>query len=178
MQSTEVRSQEGAGSQKLEVESQKSVVGGKEPVVMNQEQKTEDKKLGRLEDKNSQLHNLSTSKLLSRQPLNLSDSQSMNSQLQINKIAPSPASPTTVEEESQGIGIGQYIIVKFDVANIREMPSLDSKEVGWASKGSQFVVLQEHIDNKDNIIWYQVPYHGEKRWISANVVDIVEIEGN
>ena len=73
---------------------------------------------------------------------------------------------------------GQYIIVKFDVANIREMPSLDSKEVGWASKGSQFVVLQEYIDNKDNIIWYQVPYHGEKRWISANVVDIVEIEGN
>ncbi len=136
----------------------------------------EDKKLGRLEDENSQLHNLSTSKLLSRQPLNLSDSQPMNSQLQINKIAPSPASPTTVEEESQGIGTGQYIIVKFDVANIREMPSLDSKEVGWASKGSQFVVLQEYADNKDNIIWYQVPYHGEKRWISANVVDIVEMK--
>ena len=139
----------------------------------------EDKKLGRLEDENSQLHNLSTSKLLSRQPLNLSDSQPMNSQLQINKIAPSPPSRsagTTIEEESQGIGTGQYIIVKFDVANIREMPSLDSKEVGWASKGSQFVVLQEYADNKDNIIWYQVPYHGEKRWISANVVDVVEMK--
>ena len=56
------------------------------------------------------------------------------------------------------------------------MPSLDSKEVGWASKGSQFVVLQESTDNKDNIKWYQVPYHGEKRWISANVVDVVEMK--
>ncbi len=98
-----------------------------------------------------------------------------SAKFQTNKDPQPPASPTTVEEESQGIGTGQYIIVKFDVANIREMPSLDSKEVGWASKGSQFVVLQEHTDNKDNIIWYQVPYHGEKRWISANVVDIVKI---
>ncbi|MDP3297018.1 MAG: AAA family ATPase [Thermodesulfovibrionia bacterium] len=131
-------------------------------------QNIEDKKLGRLEDE--KLKNTTS------QPLNFSTSEPMNSQLQINKIAPFPASPTTVEEESQGIGAGQYIIVKFDVANIREMPSLDSKEVGWASKGSQFVVLQEHIDNKDNIIWYQVPYHGEKRWISGYVVDIVKVK--
>ncbi len=99
-----------------------------------------------------------------------------SAKFQTNKDPQPPASPTTVEEESQGIGTGQYIIVKFDVANIREMPSLDSKEVGWASKGSQFVVLQEYTDNKDNIIWYQVPYHGGKRWISANVVDIVEMK--
>ena len=111
--------------------------------------------------------------------ISASTSEPMNSQLQINKIAPSPASRSigiTVEEESQGIGTGQYIIVKFDVAKIREMPSLDSREVGWASKGSQFVVLQEYADNKDDIIWYQVPYHGGKRWISANVVDIVEMK--
>lgn len=131
-------------------------------------QNIEDKKLGRLEDE--KLKNTTS------QPLNFSTSEPMNSQLQINKIAPFPASPTTVEEAPPNIGAGKYIIVNLDAANIRDMPSLDSEKVGVTLKGSQFVVLQESVDYKNNIRWYQISYKGEKRWISGYVVDIVKVK--
>ena len=81
-----------------------------------------------------------------------------------------------VKEAPPNIGTGKYIIVNLDAANIREMPSLDSEKVGVTLKGSQFIVLQESVDYKNNIRWYQISYEGEKRWISGYVVDVIKIK--
>jgi general secretion pathway protein A len=68
----------------------------------------------------------------------------------------------------------KIVSVKVDVANIREKPASDALRVGLSLKGNQLVVLQEYIDG-NNIRWYQVPFEGEKRWVSEEVVDVMEM---
>ncbi len=61
------------------------------------------------------------------------------------------------------------ISVEVDVANIRKEPSVKSKKMGLTFKNRHFVILNESMDN-ENIKWYQIPYKGEKGWISAMLV--------
>jgi len=82
-----------------------------------------------------------------------------------------------VSDEKTG-GIQQpplkIISVNVDVAIIRKMPSIDATKAGWSVKGSQLIVLKEITDERE-IKWYQIPYQGEKRWISEEVVDLVSL---
>ncbi|RJQ46752.1 MAG: DUF2075 domain-containing protein [Nitrospiraceae bacterium] len=80
----------------------------------------------------------------------------------------------SVPSEITAIPDYKIVSVKVDVANVREKPSFDSIRVGWSPKGIQMIVLQEYVDEK-NMSWYQVPFEGEKRWISEEVVDVIEM---
>lgn len=82
---------------------------------------------------------------------------------------------TEAKQDNQEITppVFKLISIKVDVANIREKPSLTSKRVGQSFKGNQFVALDESADNRD-IKWYQISFKGKRRWISEEVVDVVE----
>jgi general secretion pathway protein A len=71
----------------------------------------------------------------------------------------------------------KLVSVNVDVAIIRNRPSLDAEKAGWSLKGNQLVVLNESVDER-NIKWYQVPFQGKKRWISAEVVDTIDLNIN
>jgi general secretion pathway protein A len=61
--------------------------------------------------------------------------------------------------------------VNVDVAIVRNRPSIHSGKAGWTLKGNQLVVLNETVDEQQ-VRWYQIPFQGEKRWISEAVVSI------
>jgi general secretion pathway protein A len=69
----------------------------------------------------------------------------------------------------------KFISVKIDPAEIKEAPSADSKKIGWTSRGSSFVVLEEVVDS-NNLRWYQILHRGKKRWISERYVKIIEFK--
>jgi general secretion pathway protein A len=77
---------------------------------------------------------------------------------------------TPLDEKSHSF---KFISIKVDGADIRDGPSFSSKEVGWTSKGSSFVVLNEAVDS-ENVRWYQILHRGKKRWVSEKYVDVVE----
>ncbi|RJQ56608.1 MAG: AAA family ATPase [Nitrospiraceae bacterium] len=96
---------------------------------------------------------------------------------------PKPAGPVAVPAKSavldhptagREIPSFKIVSVKVDVANIREKPALDSIRTGWSSKGVQMIVLQEYADG-NNMRWYEVPFEGERRWISEEVVDVMDV---
>jgi len=66
----------------------------------------------------------------------------------------------------------KFISITTDVAFIRHWPSIDAGKAGWATKGSQLLVLGESVDERD-IQWYQIAYEGEKKWISGEVVETI-----
>jgi len=70
----------------------------------------------------------------------------------------------------------KIVAVSVDVAVVRNAPSIHSPKAGWLLKGSQIVVLDEETDS-DNHIWYLIPYRGEKKWISGEVVRVIEGSG-
>ena len=83
----------------------------------------------------------------------------------------------TAEPHKQGMSApapSKVVSVKVYVALVRNDPSINAGKAGWASKGSQLIVLNESTDNR-NITWYQIPYEGGKRWISGEVVDVLEL---
>jgi general secretion pathway protein A len=67
----------------------------------------------------------------------------------------------------------KMISVNVDIAFIRDNPSVYADKVGWKQKGNQLIVLSEATDDY-NAKWYLVPYKGEKHWISAEVVDVIQ----
>jgi len=69
----------------------------------------------------------------------------------------------------------KIIAVDVDVAVVRNAPSITSKKAGWLLRDNQLVVLDETIDEK-NTKWYQIPYMGEKKWISEKVVRVVDLK--
>jgi general secretion pathway protein A len=85
-----------------------------------------------------------------------------------------PAQPDSVEASQQNKSPVKIVSVNVDVAVVRSEPSLHSRKIGWALKGNQLVVLNESVDER-NVRWYQIPFEGEKRWISEEVVDIMEV---
>jgi len=66
----------------------------------------------------------------------------------------------------------KFISINADVAFIRHWPSIDAGKAGWATRGSQLLVLGESVDERD-IRWYQIAYQGEKKWISGEVAEEV-----
>ncbi|MBI5740135.1 MAG: AAA family ATPase [Nitrospirae bacterium] len=89
---------------------------------------------------------------------------------EINLPARQPAAPPA----EANIPVHKIVSVKVDVANVREKPSFDSLKVGASHKGIQMIVLQEHVDG-ENLTWYQIAFEGEKRWISEEVVDVMDV---
>jgi general secretion pathway protein A len=85
-----------------------------------------------------------------------------------------PSEPIVSEDKEIPTPSFKFISVTVDVANIREMASLTSKKVGQSVRGNRFVVLQESIDDR-NTTWYQILYGGGRRWISEEVVDVVDL---
>ncbi|MBI4848303.1 MAG: AAA family ATPase [Nitrospirae bacterium] len=83
--------------------------------------------------------------------------------------------PIIVSSEQTQTPPYKLVFVKVDVANVREKPALDSETVGQLLKSAQRAVLQEYVDDS-NLKWYQVSFHGEKRWIAEEVVEVVDLE--
>ena len=69
----------------------------------------------------------------------------------------------------------KLVSVKAYVANIRKNPSVDSKRLGQTYRSHQFIVINEFIDSQ-NTKWYQIPFQGEKGWISGWLVERVVLE--
>jgi len=87
-----------------------------------------------------------------------------------------PVQPVSAEASLENRAGVRIVAVNVDVAVVRNKPSLTSRKIGWALKGNQLVVLNESVDER-NVRWYQVPFEGEKRWISEEVVDIIRVDG-
>jgi len=68
----------------------------------------------------------------------------------------------------------KFISVKVDAANIRKEASITSKRLGQSVRDSLFLVLDETPDSR-NVKWYQILHEGEKRWISEEVVNVVDL---
>jgi len=83
------------------------------------------------------------------------------------------ATPASQKEEQQNFPY-KILSVKVDIANVRDEPRLDSAAVGKLLKSYQMVAYQEYLDESSSR-WYQVSFRGEKRWISGEVVDVVDV---
>jgi len=120
-------------------------------------------------------------------PLSLTQSKSQNKvaepTISKDKIA---SSNRAAEQQSSRAAVNatnvtnstpafKILSIKSDTADIRETPSVSSKTVGTSLKSNQFVVLEESVDDQ-NMRWYQVFYEGEKRWVSGEAADIIEIK--
>ncbi|MBI5100040.1 MAG: AAA family ATPase [Nitrospirae bacterium] len=99
----------------------------------------------------------------------LSQKNTENSSIQM------PPEPDTVPKKNETRAIPYKILsVKVDVANVRDEPMLDSVAVGKLLKSDQMVTYQEYLDESGSK-WYQVSFRGEKRWISEEVVDVLDV---
>ncbi len=83
------------------------------------------------------------------------------------------AAPASQKEVQQTFPY-KILSVKVDIANVRDEPRLDSAAVGKLLKSDQMVAYQEYLDESSSK-WYQVSFRGEKRWISEEVVDVVDV---
>jgi general secretion pathway protein A len=84
--------------------------------------------------------------------------------LEKKKVSNMPESPALPDASAL-----KRILTFPDIVTIRTRPSLKSKKAGWVLKGREFYVLGETRDESGRK-WYQVPFKGEKQWISAHVV--------
>lgn len=66
----------------------------------------------------------------------------------------------------------RFVSITADVAFFRQRPTTESGRAGWVTRGSQLLILDESLDEK-NVRWYQVAYQGEKKWISGEVAEAV-----
>ncbi len=68
----------------------------------------------------------------------------------------------------------KMVSVNVDIAIIRDKPSANAPKVGWSQKGNQLIVLNESIGS-DSIKWYLIPHQGGTHWISAEVVEEIQL---
>lgn len=110
----------------------------------------------------------------------VSSAETQRTATQINAPVPDTAPVPAIDIETQKIrdklpeGL-KLLSVKADVANVRDNPALDALAVGKLIRNDQLVATQEYVDDK-NVKWYQVSFHGEKRWIAEEVVEVVDLE--
>jgi len=69
----------------------------------------------------------------------------------------------------------KIVAVDVDVAVVRNAPSINATKAGWLLRDNQLVVLDETVD-ENNTKWYQIPYMGERKWISEQVVRVVDLK--
>ena len=86
-----------------------------------------------------------------------------------NDLPDSEAVPPAEQQDADDF---KFISITADVAFIRHWPSIDAGKAGWATRGSQLLVIGETLDERD-IRWYQIAYQGEKKWISGEVVEAI-----
>jgi len=84
-----------------------------------------------------------------------------------------PSESSAASTEAAMISPNRIVSVNADVAFVRVRPEPDALKAGWLPRGTQLMILKEYID-ADDIKWYQVLFEGKNRWISEEVVDVVD----